>query len=219
MNKHAVLFDLDGTLLNSLDDIAESANAMLVSFGFPPHPIDAYRYFVGNGAAVLIQRTLPADKSGDAELVNACLQEFENRYRRGWSIYSHLYEGVPEMLRALAQRSVPVAILSNKPQEFVDQCVAYYLAEFSFQQVLGLDGVRPRKPDPTSALEIARTMRIDPGRWLFLGDTSIDMETACRASMFPVGASWGFREIQELREAGAEVMIDHPTDLINVLES
>ncbi len=219
MNIHAVLFDLDGTLLDSLDDIAEAANAMLVSFGCPPHPIDAYRYFVGNGAAVLIQRTLPADKRDDSDLVSACLREFENRYRLGWSVHSELYEGVPEMLQALKERGIPVAILSNKPQEFVDQCVTHYLAEFSFERVWGLDGVRPRKPDPLSALEIANRLGIEPSEWLFLGDTSIDMETACRASMLPVGASWGFREIQELRNAGAEVVIDRPIELISVLES
>ena len=210
----AILFDLDGTLLNTLEDLGNCVNRMLASRGFPTHDLDAYRYFVGDGAAMLVIRALPADKRDD-HTVRTCLQAFREDYARNWNVKTRPYDGVTEMLDALKAREVKMAILSNKPHHFTKLCVSELLRNWNFDVVLGLrDGVPP-KPDPTGALEIGETLNIEPADFLYLGDTNVDMKTATTAGMFPVGALWGFRTAQELEESGAKALIEKPLEILN----
>jgi phosphoglycolate phosphatase len=218
MYVRALLFDLDGTLLDSLADIADSANSVLDSLGLPTYPVDQYRYFVGDGLARLVRRLLPPDRRDDVALQRQCMDRFGEHYRSNWNNRSQLYEGVPELLEQLTRLELPMAVLSNKPQEFTSLCVEHYLADFPFVAVLGVDAQRPRKPDPTGAVEIVNRFGGDAQQWVFLGDTATDMETACRAGMYPVGALWGFRDASELRAAGARQLIDQPTDLLAVID-
>ncbi len=212
----AVLFDLDGTLLDTLDDIADASNAVLVRHGFPAHPVSSYRYFVGEGARSLIVRTLPESARGD-ETVRRLYEEFRAEYAKNWNAKTRPYRGVPELLDALVERGVKIAVLSNKPDDFTQRCVGELLGAWAFDAVLGLhDGV-PAKPDPTGAIGLARTLRVSPARILYVGDSSIDMETALAAGMYPVGALWGFRPREELESSGARAVIDKPQELLALL--
>lgn len=213
----AVIFDLDGTLLDTLEDLGDAVNRMLSARGLPVHLIDAYRFFVGDGVAKLIARALPEDKR-DAETVRSCLEAFRADYNRHWNVKTRLYDGVGAMLDAVTARGLKLAILSNKPHEFTEQCVMEFLSKWSFDAVIGQrDGV-PFKPDPAGALEIALTLGIPPPAFFYLGDTAVDIKTAIAAGMKPVGVLWGFRPAKELRESGAQMLIEQPLEVLGLLE-
>lgn len=214
---NAVLFDLDGTLLNTLEDLANSMNRVLVKNGFPAHQKDAYRYFIGDGALELINRALPAEKRIHS-IISECLEAFRVDYRENWKIKTAPYEGVPEMLDALKTRKVKMTILSNKPHEQTKSCVSELLPQWDFDIVLGQRNGIPRKPDPRGAWEVAEYVNISPSKFLYLGDTDIDMKTSVTAGMFPVGALWGFRTAEELEEGGARALISHPLEILPLLE-
>ncbi len=209
----AIVFDLDGTLLNTLDDIADSANAALADHGYPPHPADDYRFYIGSGVRVLFERALPEGQS-DPAAVRMCVEGFRQIYENNWDRKTHLYAGVAELLDSLVERGVKLAVLSNKPHSFTQKCVAKYLSRWPISPVFGQrDGI-PHKPDPTGALEIARELGLAPAEFLYLGDSATDMTTARAAGMFAVGALWGFRPEEELRQAGAAAMIARPAELL-----
>jgi phosphoglycolate phosphatase len=212
----AVIFDLDGTLLDTLDDIAHAANDVLLQQGFPAHPLDAYRYFVGEGVRILFRRALPETSRSD-EVVEACALAFRDAYSRLWNVHTRPYAGVADLLAALRTRQLKQAVLSNKPDLFTRRCVAEYFPKDAFQVVLGQREGVPQKPDPVGASEIADRLYIPADRFLFLGDTAVDMQTARAAGMYPVGALWGFRPLEELQEGGAEVVIHEPAQLLDVL--
>jgi len=217
MPYRAIIFDLDGTLLDTLEDLADTANRVLAARGFPTHEVDAYRYFVGDGAAMLIRRVLPEEHRDD-ETHRTCLEAFLREYGQSWKVKTRPYDGVPEMLDALAARGLKMSILSNKPHEFTGQCVDELLPDWTFDLVLGQRYEVPRKPDPAGALEVAENLAIPPADFLYLGDTATDMKTAVAAGMFPVGALWGFRPAEELRESGARVLIERPMEVLELLE-
>jgi phosphoglycolate phosphatase len=197
----AVVFDLDGTLLDSLADIGDSANAVLAQMGFPAHRPDEYRQFVGEGVAVLFQRALPADQRRP-DTIARCVSEFQIAYGRNWNVRTRPYDGIAELLDALAARRLKLAVLSNKPHEFTQACVEHYFVS-RFEVMFGQREGVARKPDPAGALEIAERLKIAPGDFVYLGDSAIDMQTARNAGMKGVGAAWGFRSFDELRSAGA----------------
>ena len=216
MRYKAILFDLDGTLLDTLEDIGNAANRVLAENGFPTHDLDVYRYFIGEGAAWLITRSLP-EENRDKETILTCLNAFREDYGQNWNIKTKPYPGVAEMMNALTSRGLKMAILSNKPDDFTKQCAQTLLATWTFDVVLGArDGV-PRKPDPLSALEVAAHLKVAPSDFLYLGDSAVDMKTATAAGMFPVGALWGFRSADELQEGGARKLIGHPFEILDCL--
>ncbi len=212
----AVLFDLDGTLLDTLEDLADAANKILADHGLPTHPVDAYRYFVGDGLATLIERILPEDQRSK-ELQNSLFQAFKEEYAKNWNNKSGMYEGIDEMLDGLVQAGLRLSVLSNKPHEFTQICVRQLLPSWSFEQVLGARPKVPKKPDPAGAVEVAGLMNLEPADFLYLGDTATDMETAVGAGMYPVGALWGFRTAEELSASGAKTLINHPRELLELL--
>jgi phosphoglycolate phosphatase len=212
----AIIFDLDGTLLNTLEDLTNSMNRVLTKEGFPIHPLDAYRYFVGNGATMLVTRTLPPENRDD-ETIRRCLKMFLEDYNQNWNIKTKPYKGVPGMLDALAARGLKMAVLTNKPDNNAKSCVAELLSNWNFEMVLGQRDGLPRKPDPAGALEIAEIFQIAPSEILYLGDTAVDMQTALAAQMFPVGALWGFRPQKELQENGAQAFLKQPMDILALL--
>ncbi len=214
MDTQAVVFDLDGTLLDSLADIANAANAVLEARGLPTHDVQAYRYFVGDGVQKLLNRILPPERHDDEQLRSDLIVEFIDQYHRTWNVESHLYDGVPEMLDELVRRGMTLAVLSNKPQSATRKCVDHYLAEYSFATVLGQTETRPPKPDLTGVKEVLKTLDVEPQSCLYLGDTAVDMRTACGAGLVAIGATWGFRDRTELEQAGARAIIDHPLDLL-----
>jgi phosphoglycolate phosphatase len=213
----AVLFDLDGTLLDTLEDIADAGNAALSANHFPTHPVNAYRHFVGEGVPTLITRILPSDQQDQATIAKVTAT-YVAEYQKRWNIISHPYAGIPEMLDELSRRGIRLAVLSNKPQDFTRQCVEAFLSRWRFEQVIGATAHMPRKPDPTAALAIAKSMQIAPADYLYLGDTNTDMQTALAAGMYPVGVLWGFRDRPELQAAGAKTIIAHPKELLTSIE-
>ncbi len=216
MAARAVIFDLDGTLLDSLEDLADSMNAVLLRSGLPTHPLDAYRYFVGEGIEMLVRRAVPEpERTPERLALHAAAMRAEYEIRS--VVKTRPYPGVPGLLDALQSREVPTAILSNKPHEATVDVVARLLGRWSFRAVLGARPSAPKKPDPAGALEIAAGLGVPPGEILYLGDTATDMRTARAAAMKAVGALWGFRTADELREAGAEFLARNPADLLDLL--
>jgi phosphoglycolate phosphatase len=213
----AIIFDLDGTLLDTLADIAHAANAALALEGFPTHPEGDYRRFIGDGVAMLFARALPQDRV-DVVMVGRCVAHFDATYGESWNVRTRPFEGIPELLDALTERKVALAVLSNKPHDFTRLYGEHYLARWPFRAIYGQREGVARKPDPAGALEIARKLAIEPGEILYVGDTGVDMQTARSAGMFPVGVTWGFRPEEELQSAGARAIIHHPSELLGLLD-
>jgi len=218
MEYKAVLFDFDGTLLDTADDIGDAANRVLSNRGFPTHSISTYRLFIGEGIRMLFTRALP-EEDRNQDLITACLKEFMADYRCNYNVKTKLYDGIPELLDTLMLRGLKLAILSNKPDPITKDCVAFFLSEWDFHVVLGQNDAIPRKPDPQGAFEVAERLAIPPSNFIYLGDTAIDMKTAVSAGMFPVGVLWGFRSLAELKENGARVVIDEPMQLMDFIKT
>ena len=212
----AVIFDLDGTLLNSLADIAAAANRVLQERHLPDHAVDAYRMFVGNGVRELMRRALPRERRTEA-LVSDLEKRFRDVYAESWDIRTAPYPGIPEMLAALAERDIPMAVCSNKPHDFTVRYVRDYFDQWEFATIMGQNDHFPAKPDPAAALEICRRLDIPPAAFLFVGDSAVDMKTALSAGMHAVGAAWGFRGPRELTENGCQSLAAHPLEILNLL--
>lgn len=211
----AVIFDLDGTLLYTLEDLADSLNQVLSEEGLPGHSYEAYRFMVGNGLERLVVRALPAGLRIPAH-VRPVLQKFSEIYRSRQVAKSRPYPDIPELLSTLADRGLRLAVLSNKAQPNTLAVVERFFPA-TFEMVLGMRPDVPAKPDPSGALEIALSFGLEPGDFLYLGDSDVDMKTARAAGMFPLGASWGYRPVSELKEAGARAVIEAPLDMLGFI--
>lgn len=215
MPVHALIFDLDGTLADSLTDIASAMNAALRHHGLPEHSRDAYRYMVGEGVNLLVKRAL-----GEAPgvLVPDLLETYHAMYHEQAHAMTWPYPGIDELLKTLAKKKVPMGVLSNKKDALTRALVAQRFGSISFKVVRGeQDGV-PRKPDPTSALEMALALNVVPAQIGFVGDTAIDMKVARAAGMKAIGVLWGFRGREELEGAGAHHLLAHPDDLLALID-
>lgn len=210
----AVLFDLDGTLTNTLQDIGDAMNRALRLHDLPEWPLDAYRYLVGDGAKKLAQRAV-RDRQ---ELALSVQKEYQAYYEKHTLVATRPYDGVPEMLKALQERQIKLAVFSNKPDADTKNVVAHFFPEINWASVRGqVEGV-PVKPDPMGALLTAQAMGVQPAEVLYLGDTSTDMCCAVNAGMIPVGVLWGFREESELRQNGAVHLLSRPKDIFTLPE-
>ena len=214
MKFKAAIFDLDGTLLDTLAGIADSMNGVLVRLGFPTHALDAYRYLTGDGVRALITNALPPDARRE-DTIDTAGEILREEYVKNWARSTKPYDGIPEVLDALSARSVSLNVLSNKMHEFTRQAVDQFLGRWTFDRVLGERPSVPRKPDPTSARHIAADLGLDVADFIYLGDTSTDMLTAVAAGMYPVGALWGFRDKEELLAGGARAVIASPLDFLD----
>jgi phosphoglycolate phosphatase len=209
----AIIFDLDGTLLDTLADIGDSVNRMLAEYGFPGHTMDDYTRFIGNGIKMLVIRAMPVEtRSGD--LVDACVRRAREIYWQNWNHKTRPYDGIPELLHRLKIMRLPLAVLSNKPHDFTVRYVDAYFDSQTFKMVMGQNDHFPVKPDPASALNIARQIDLPPSSFLFVGDSAVDMQTAAAAGMFSVGVAWGFRGVKELRENGCRALVNHPREIL-----
>ncbi len=219
MTPRAVIFDLDGTLLDTLRDLAYCVNETLAWFGFPTHPVEDYKQMVGTGARRLIEISSGRDadpSSVSAEQVDGMLARFSAAYSDRWNRETCPYDGVPEMLRALTVAGVPLAVLSNKADPMTRRMVAHFFPGVPFASVIGQRPGIPNKPDPASALEIAGQIGLDPSMMAYVGDSGSDMTTAHRAGMMAVGVLWGFRDREELETAGAVSLFESPAELVGL---
>ncbi len=213
---NAVIFDLDGTLLDTVEDLAFAMNSVLRKHGFPTHDISDYRYFVGGGLANLVYQTIPSDMR-QPSLIEIYLYDLMHEYSKSMDAKTKPYPGITQLLDGLTTKNIHLAILSNKDHQFMDAIVKTHFNNWLFKVVFGARNGVPTKPNPQSALEIASIIDIDPQNIIYVGDTDIDMKTATRAGMYPVGAAWGFRTQEELIANGAKMIIQHPTDLLSLL--
>jgi phosphoglycolate phosphatase len=216
MAYRAVVFDLDGTLLDTLEDLADSMNQVLVSIGLPAHPVEAYKGFVGDGVEMLVRRAMAPRRLKDAQL-DQVVAEMKQVYGERGDPKTQPYPGIPQLLDRLVERGLTLAVLSNKPHDAVLRLADQHLGRWPFSRIWGARPGVPKKPDPTSALQLGALLEIPAERWLYLGDTGIDMRTACAAGMTAVGVLWGFRDAYELRASGALHLIEAPLDLIRLL--
>lgn len=210
----AIVFDLDGTLLDSLSDIAREMNAILSADGLPTHAHAAYRLFIGRGSRQLVHAALPAERR---DATDAYLERFRRLYRENLVVETALYPGVMELLKALHDRSVPMAILSNKPHDMTKALVNHFLEEVPFVAVAGAIDGAPKKPAPAAAAPLLAALGLPPERVLMVGDTKTDMLTAQATGMGSVGVTWGFRDRRELEEHGAGHVIDTPAALLELI--
>ena len=209
--KKAVIFDLDGTLLDTLTDIMESVNIVLKRYNFPTHDLDAYKYFIGSGISVLTQKAFP-DYISEREFA-VYLSEVMREYEARQTLRTKPYDGIMEMLERLNKDGVKIAILSNKPDEFAKPTVAHFFPNIKFEVVFGSRSDVARKPAPDAVFEILDILNLKKEDCYFVGDTSTDMRTAVNAGVDAIGVSWGFRTVDELNGAGAKCIIDYPMDI------
>ncbi|AHJ13909.1 HAD family hydrolase [Sulfurospirillum multivorans] len=214
--KKNIVFDLDGTLLDTLEDIAISANFALVSLGFEAQEREKYRYFVGEGVFKLFENIF-ASNPQTPERIQEAVTLFQSHYAKQFNQNTKLYDGISKMLTFLQKRGFKMAILSNKPDSFTKMCAMKYLREWKFDVVFGAREGIPRKPNPEGALEICSLLHVKPDACYYVGDTMIDMQTANNAGMIALGALWGFREEAELKEHGAKYLVKNPSDVIKLL--
>lgn len=203
----AVVFDLDGTLVDSLDDIASALVAALADHGLPAPARADVRDWIGGGARSLVAHAAPAAR------VDAVLARFGVHYAAAPVVHTRLYDGIAPVLDRLAARGDRLAVLSNKPHALVVEICERLVARWPFAAILGARDGAPLKPDPAVALELARTLGVAPGACWFVGDSAIDIATARAAGMIAVGVTWGFRPRAELVAAGAAAIVDTPGEL------
>lgn len=213
MKKKAVLFDLDGTLLDTVYGIAKAANGALANMGFPEHPVEEYNYFVGDGLQVLIERIVPQGTSRSE--ITGCVDAFERQYIHCCGDKTAPYPHILEMLYNLADKNIALGVLSNKPHDFTSKMVEQYFTDVPFQYIAGQQQGIAKKPDPAGVWLALDNMKVYSGDTLFVGDTSVDMQTATNSGMVAAGVSWGFRPVEELLQHGAEIIIDHPQEIVD----
>lgn len=209
----AVIFDLDGTLLNTLENIAQSMNTILNRHGFPTHTIDQYRNFIGQGIGHLAEKAIQKSNSTDVS-IEEIIQELINEYELSLNNKTYFYEGIPELLDDLTSKKLPMAILSNNNDYLTQKLVKmFFKKKWSFGIINGVQPGFLKKPDPALALNMVEKLGTKPNECIFVGDTPADMQTAINAGMFPIGVLWGFRNEEILMEAGAEILVRHPSEI------
>lgn len=213
MSKPLVIFDLDGTLLDTLASIAGAFNLSLADMNAPPTDVRAFRHMVGDGARATASRCLPDDRQTDEE-IEQCLRGFQHYYSSCWS-EAQPYDGIPAALESL-QEGAWLAVLSNKDDAFTRLCIEHYFPGV-FDLVLGYRPELGHKPDPAGGLHIMNRLKAAADDTLLVGDTATDMHTAAACKMRGLGVLWGFRDEQELRAAGADRIISHPSGLTRLL--
>ena len=210
--KKAIIFDLDGTLLNSLIDIAESVNFVLEKYNFPTHNIEDYKYMIGNGIQVLIEKALPNNISKTD--FGKYFKEASTVYEQRQTQKTHPYDGIMDMLYSLSEKGISLNILSNKPDNFTKDVVNHFFKDINFKIVFGAREDIPKKPAPDAVNEIVNTLGFNKQEFMYMGDTSTDMLTANAANIESIGVTWGYRKVDELLNAGAKHIVNNPAEVL-----
>jgi len=212
----AVIFDLDGTLLDTLKDLADCYNRVLQQQGFPTHPENSYKNFIGDGATKCVERALPED-ARDESTIQQCMTLQKQDYQNNWRNCTQPFDGIENLLDALVNLKIRMAVLSNKDQSFTELCINHFFPEIHFDLIQGNQQGLPLKPDPAGCNRIAGGMSVSTKNCLLLGDSAMDMQAARSAGMLGIGALWGYRSNKELVGAGAFSTIAAPLDLLSFL--
>lgn len=216
--KSLIIFDLDGTLLNTIEDLAHAANHALQCAGFPTHEIASYRFYVGNGVSRLLERVLPPD-ARNPENVERLRGYFHDYYSRHLTDYTRPYPGIPELLDDLTVKGFKIAVASNKYQEATSALIAHFFGHIPFCAVHGMRPGIPAKPDPTVVFNILAANPTPKDAVLYVGDSGVDMETARRACVESAGVTWGFRPVSELRQFYAEHIVSMPETILKIAQA
>lgn len=211
----AAIFDLDGTLLDTLEDLADSGNELLAAYGKPPHTVREYRYFVGNGWRKLLERILP---EAEPEQIDEALVRYKAIYETCLTGKTKPYDGIPETLSALREKGVRLAVCTNKHISAAEVLLQKYFPAGLFDAVEGDCAGVPRKPDPTHVHILLEKLSASPEGTVYLGDSGVDMQTATNADVLPVGVLWGFREQDELLKHGAKILLSRPQELLQKVD-
>lgn len=213
MNYRHAIFDLDGTLLDTIADLADAMNHVLAGMGHPGHPVDSYKYFVGDGMKNLAARSLPKNSRSEAS-IDECAKRMSEWYGERWAVKTAPYKGISKTLAELSLRGVRMAVFSNKPDPITKVVVAKFFPDIPFTHIMGMSDAFPKKPDPKGVLSIASSWGVTPEKVFYLGDTDTDMRTAVSAGMFAAGALWGFRTGAELESNGAVALLTAPEEIL-----
>lgn len=211
----ALIFDLDGTLIDSLADIAESINRMLDARGYPRCEQEVFKQMVGDGMEKLVERALPEDVRSEG-LIKVCVEEYRAHYDALWNTQTHPYPGIVEMLAEMKSRGVKLGVISNKAHRFTVPMTEHFFGRTVFDHILGQRAEVPRKPAPDGAHEMAALLGLNTNDMAYVGDSGIDMQFAKNSGMRAVGVRWGFRSESELRACGADVLISSASELFNL---
>jgi phosphoglycolate phosphatase len=215
MTYKAVIFDLDGTLVDSIEDIADAMNTVLQKCNYPTHSYITYKQFVGSGIRSLVVKALPENKRSDLQIDN-CFEAMAVIYSKKCINKTKPYDGIIELLNELKARNLKLSVLSNKADALTKKITLELFPDY-FEPILGLKLEAHKKPNPVVALEICSALNVLPEETIYVGDTAIDMQTAHNANMLAVGVPWGFRDKKELIDNGAKHILNHPLDLMDVL--
>lgn len=216
MKFKGIIFDLDGTLVNSLEDIADAMNKVLQSLDYPTHSYDDYQYFIGSGLRNLVSKALP-ETNNDENQIEKSLNSMIDVYRDNCTNQTKAYQGIVELLNELKSRKLKLGVFSNKADALTKEITKALFPDV-FEPIVGLSTESLKKPNPFEALEISKSWGLQPEEMIFVGDSGIDMQTATNANMHAVGVSWGYRPEKELMENGAQHILNHPLDLIPILQ-
>lgn len=214
----AIIFDLDGTLIDSLADIAESINLMLDARGYPRCHPEAFKAMVGDGMEKLVERALPPEVH-TPELIATCVEEYRAFYEQNWNVRTTIYPGIEDLLGTLRAQGLKLGVISNKAHRFTVPMCAHFFGEGFFDAVLGQRNDVPRKPAPAGAFEMAATLGVPVEACAYVGDSGVDMNFGVNAGMRRIGVRWGFRSEQELLATGAEVLVGHPREIVDFIQS
>jgi phosphoglycolate phosphatase len=215
MKFKGIIFDLDGTLVNSLEDIADAMNVVLKDLDYPIHGYDDYQYFIGSGLRNLVSKSLPENHNDETQ-IERCYDLMVEVYRDNCTNQTKPYNGIVELLDELKSRNIKLSVFSNKADALTKEITAFLFPGY-FNPIVGLSIESLKKPNPFEALEISKSWDLKPEEMIFVGDSGIDMQTATNANMQAVGVLWGYRPEEELIENGAKHILNHPSDLIPIL--
>jgi phosphoglycolate phosphatase len=215
MNNKAIIFDLDGTLIDSLEDIAVCMNQVLEELELPTHKIEDYKYFVGGGISVLVDNAL--NKNTSNEVKEKVTNKFKVIYDQKLHEKTLPYDGIYDLLDELQKLDFKIGILSNKPHEFTIEYAKNLFSKYEMKEIHGQKAHIPKKPNPTAAIQIAQSFDVPCEEIYFVGDTMVDMQTAVNAKMIGIGVLWGFRDEDELMENGATFVVKHPLDILEIV--
>lgn len=215
MKFKGIIFDLDGTLVNSLEDISDAMNTVLNGLHFPIHSYEEYQYFIGSGLRNLVSKALP-EAHNNANQIDICYDLMIEVYSNACTIKTKSYDGIFELLDYLKSTNIKLGVFSNKSDDLTKLVVETIFPDY-FESIVGLTTELLKKPNPNKAIEISEKMGLKIEEMIFVGDSDIDMETATNANMFAVGVLWGYRSEEDLLSSGAKYILNHPSDLIAIL--